>query len=393
MKYQLFYLFLFISGLVSSQNFSFEQGTVEPKSYLEEIGFDLVYEKIVIAVKINNKTYRFLVDTGAPNLISKELFEEIKPKAVRKIEVSDANDAKDSLQLTVIDTIKIGNLIFKNTVALVSDLKSHPALNCYGIDGFIGSNLLKDSAILFDLVNKKIVLTDDSKKFQLNTKASKLKLVGAQKSPYVEIKLLRSDKKKATETLLIDTGMDGLYDISNRAFGIFKNEGTVLKEVATSTGGSGMGLFGTDNSNQQTLVQVNGFSLNNFTFKNVITITSEDDNSKLGLEILKHGVMVLDFKRKKFYFEANGTVELQRNPQKINLTVVDNKFVIGFIWDENLKKLVSFGDEVLQINDVDYSNLNFCEMFSYNKTLSKDKPYQLTVRTKDNKIITLNIEP
>jgi hypothetical protein len=103
--------------------------------------------------------------------------------------------------------------------------------------------------------------------------------------------------------------------------------------------------------------------------------------------------MVLDFKRKKFYFEANGTVELQRNPQKINLTVVDNKFVIGFIWDENLKKLVSFGDEVLQINDVDYSNLTFCEMFSHNKTLSKDKPYQLTVRTKDNKIITLNIEP
>jgi predicted aspartyl protease len=314
MKKLFLILFLFLFVITHSQKISLDQGIVEPHKYYEEISIEMVYEKMVVPVTINNKTYRFLVDTGAPNIISNELFEELRIKPIRTLGVSDANESTGNLLLTVIEKIQLGSIHYKNTVALVSDLKNHPALGCYNIDGFIGSNLLKNSVVKFDLSNKKMILTDDSKKLNLNSKPIKLKLIGAQKSPYVEVSFIRSKSKKATELLLIDTGMDGFYDISKRAFKIFNEEGDMVTVLSESIGSSGMGLFGGGEESLKKLIQLKGITLHQTTFENIITSTTKDNNSRLGLDILNHGIMVIDFKSKKFYFEGEEKVILDHIP-------------------------------------------------------------------------------
>ena len=280
MKKLFLILFLFLFVITHSQKISLDQGIVEPHKYYEEISIEMVYEKMVVPVTINNKTYRFLVDTGAPNIISNELFEELRIKPIRTLGVSDANESTGNLLLTVIEKIQLGSIHYKNTVALVSDLKNHPALGCYNIDGFIGSNLLKNSVVKFDLSNKKMILTDDSKKLNLNSKPIKLKLIGAQKSPYVEVSFIRSKSKKATELLLIDTGMDGFYDISKRAFKIFNEEGDMVTVLSESIGSSGMGLFGGGEESLKKLIQLKGITLHQTTFENIITSTTKDNNSR-----------------------------------------------------------------------------------------------------------------
>ena len=50
------------------------------KKYYEVIDFEIVMKKIVIPVTINNKEYKFLLDTGAPNIISKTVFNDIIKK-------------------------------------------------------------------------------------------------------------------------------------------------------------------------------------------------------------------------------------------------------------------------------------------------------------------------
>lgn len=391
---KIFHLFLivFISS-VQAQKISISQGFVEPKKYLEEIHFDLVYEKIIVPVNINDKSYRFLVDTGAPNIISNELFEELKLESLKTLEVSDANESKDNMILTIVDKIELGSIHFKNTVALVSDLKNHPALGCYQIDGFIGSNLLKNSVVKFDLKNKIMTLTDDSKKLNLNTKPIKLKLIGAQKAPYVEISFLRTSNKKATELLLIDTGMDGFYDISKRAFEIFNNEGDIVTVISENNGSSGMGLFGGGEESLKKLIQLKGITLHQTTFENIITSTTKDKNSRLGLDILKHGTMVIDFKTKKFYFEGEEKVILDHIPSKLDLTIIDGKFVVGLVWDNDLKEKLTYGDIIIKINDDDFTQMEICEIIEARKKREKGKPFDITVQTKDNSIITLNIQP
>jgi hypothetical protein len=73
-------LFMFTCGKIKAQESTFGQGKIQSKQYYEEIDFELLHDKIVLPVTINNKVYKFLLDTGAPNVISERLIKEIKSK-------------------------------------------------------------------------------------------------------------------------------------------------------------------------------------------------------------------------------------------------------------------------------------------------------------------------
>ena len=66
-------LIVFVSQFFVAQNVDFDKGTILQKKYYEVIQYESVYDKIIIPVTINGKNYRFLLDTGAPNLISNEV--------------------------------------------------------------------------------------------------------------------------------------------------------------------------------------------------------------------------------------------------------------------------------------------------------------------------------
>ena len=180
-------LFLFVSSFLFSQKLAFDQGKINQKNYYEVISFELVNDKIILPVVINNKTFKFLLDTGAPNVISKTVLAEINVQKTKKINVSDANNQSDEMEMVAIESMKLGNLSFENNVALVSDLDNHFILKCFKMDGFIGSNLFRNSVLKISLKDKKIIITDNIKNLQTTAKASKLLLVGEQKSPYVQI--------------------------------------------------------------------------------------------------------------------------------------------------------------------------------------------------------------
>ena len=213
-KLNLSILFLLLSSLIFAQKIGFNQGKIIQKNYYEEINFELVNNKIIIPVDINNKTYKFLLDTGAPNVISKSVSEEINIQNSKKIIVSDANNQMDQMEMVAIESIKLGDLSFENNVALVSDLDNHFVLKCFKIDGFIGSNLFRNSVVKISLKDKKIIITNHIKNLQTSAKPTKMVLVGEQKSPYVEINFSNDKKRKVTEHVLMDTGMDGLYEMS-----------------------------------------------------------------------------------------------------------------------------------------------------------------------------------
>ena len=186
MKKLLFpFILLFVVGLQAQRVNLSKLGDV-PRNYYEEIPFEFVSEKILIPVEIEGETYRFILDTGAPNVISKRLFEKLGGKAVSSLRVSDANNQSSQMNVANLSEIKLGNALFKNIPALVNLDDSNVVFRCFQIDGLLGSNVLSTSVVQFDLPNKKVILTDQRKKLQLdNANREKLELVGKQKSPYV----------------------------------------------------------------------------------------------------------------------------------------------------------------------------------------------------------------
>ena len=384
------FLFFFISTFLFAQQVNFDAGIIAQKKFFETIPYESVFGKIVIPVEINNKSYRFLLDTGAPNLISKEIYEALNINKLDSILISDANNLVQKMFATNIPKIQLKDLVFENQVALVFDFKQHALLNCFNIDGIIGSNLLKNSILKVSKTEQKIYITDQIKLLQPKSKPAKLKLIGSQKAPYIVTNLVGIGKTKAVDYVLIDTGMDGMYEMSNRVFDAFEKH-QIFETLATSTGVSGIGLFGAGEPKEQKLFHVKTAQFAAQTFENMFVNTTVDNNSRIGLDFLDHTDFIIDFKHKKVYFEGKNTVVLTDKAPKYEPTMMDNQFVIGLVWDQNLAQEMKFGDKIISIDNTNINEIDFCDILSLKEQMKDKKNYKIEIKTKEEQIKTIEI--
>ncbi len=385
MKYLLISL-LFVS-LSHSQNINLSTGSIKESDYYQEVPFEIVLGKIIIPVTINTKSYHFILDTGAPNLISNKILKEINSTPISKIAVKDGNNTQDSLEIINVAAIQLGNITFENQTALVSDIENHPFLKCYPIDGFIGSNLFRNSILKISLKDKKIIITDKIKSLKPTEKPTEMQVIGSQGKPCIWIEY----HKKAREQALIDTGMDGFYDLSNRSYAVLKKEG-IYEILAKSLGYGNISLFGTGIQNEQEQLNIPYFKINQSVFKNVSTNTHEEHTSGIGLDFFNYGDGILDFIHHKFYFENAISEQLMNAPEKYSATYINNKYVIDFVWDLDLKSKIKPGNEVLRIDQFNIKEMSPCELLTVKPYLKSHKNYEMEVKLEDNSVIQLRIE-
>jgi predicted aspartyl protease len=364
--------------------------TDRPDGYYEKIDFEFTDNKIIIPVSIDGTVYRFLFDTGAPNVISKDLFRKINPKVLKTTKTHDAAGNSDDLKIVSIPEIHIGKAVFKKTKALVYDLSNIDIFKCYDIDGFIGSNLLKNSIVQIDFTKKTLILTDNHRNMDLEKSGSvKMAVLGEQSSPFIFIELKGS--KNARDQVMIDTGMDGFYDLSHRSYDIFKNN-EILKDLATATGGSIVSLFGNEQMTEQHRVLVPELNVAGVKFKGLVTITTADNISRIGIDMLKHGITTIDFKNKRFYFDADGeTVDVSKPLPGFTPTVENGRLVVGYVWDKKLKSKLSYGDEIIKIQDTDISKMKFCDFLKQKHIFEKADTLSIVFKTKTGDISNITI--
>ena len=390
MKLKLILSLLFVNSIIFGQ-INFNQGKINDKEYYEVIPYETEIGKIILPVTINNKTYRFLLDTGAPNLFSTELLKEINVAEGASINVNDANNQDQKMKFAVVPQLKIGNLVFENQAGLIYNFEEHNLLSCYKIDGFIGSNLLRNSIIKMNGANKTIIITNKIKSLKIDKKPIKMKLYGNQKSPFVELKFVGKNNEKASDMVLVDTGMDGLYDMSKRAYTIFENS-KIFEALYTAKGIGDSGLFGAGDSSEQKLLEIENANLNQQIINNIMVSTTLDDNSRIGLDFLKYGDITLDFLNKKFYFESPKTIDVKEKTPKFFTSVQNDKVVIGIVWDEKLKLLMNTGDEVISADQIDITNISLCDFLRLKKEWKNKESYILKLKNKEGQISEITIE-
>lgn len=391
MKIRSILLFIFTCTQLFSQDIDLDRGSLAKRKYFEVIDYKLAKEKIIIPVEINGKFYNFLLDTGAPNMISKRLFDELNLVEINAANIKDANNLIKTMHFTEIPSLKIGELKFDNQLALIYDFENNNLFKCYNIDGFIGSNLFKNSILKISTDKQKIYITNNIKNLNPKKKPLKIELIGAQKSPYVKFNFVGKNNNKASEMVLIDTGMDGYYDMANQNFNYFKESG-IFEIVGESKGVSGIGIFGAGPPSLQHLLRVESGVLNTTSIKNLIIETMDDTNSRIGLEFFKHGDLIIDFKHKKAYFEASDTVVLENTIPKFTPTMVENTFVIGIVWDESLAKLMSSGDEIISIDSYKVNEMTPCEIMDLRNVFKEKTNYVIEIKNKQNITVPINIQ-
>ncbi|WP_353086363.1 retropepsin-like aspartic protease [Flavobacterium sp.] len=375
-------------GQIWAQDFKLDAGKISQKEFLEEVDFELEHGKIVIPVSLAGQTYRFLLDTGAPNIVSKRVANILNPASKRDVNVVDANNKTQNMEMVPLPEMRLGSLQFENGVAIVVDLDNHPVLKCYRLHGFVGSNFFKNAVLHVDYAAKKIKISHTIKSFSPQTKGFPMQLVGQQLAPYVALEHQSEGCNEGSEFALLDTGMDGFYDLSNRVYADFK-KGEVVKTLSESKGVVSLGLFEKLEPSPHRLVQIQKMKINGITFANIITETTDDDNSRIGLDAFKLGKVTLDFHKKKWYYEAPTQNDLsQKNPQ-FTPTLIDQRLVVGIVWDETLKSKIQFGNPIVRIDQHSLEKLSVCDIVGLKERIASQSALEIEIINNTGETVTI----
>jgi predicted aspartyl protease len=393
MKFLRFTLIFLLSVSLYGQGINFNKGKSTKKNYYTEISYMEVQGKIIIPVTIEGNTYQFLLDTGATNMITSYLHERINSKFLNQIRVNDANSKKRQLNVVSIPLITLGNVSFKNTPTIVNSKETNFIFDCFKIDGIIGSNMLRRSIVQI-LPKKKLVKlssSTDQITYDKND-ALDLTLKGRQSSPYIWINLQGDDNAK--EHILFDTGMKGFYDLSKNNYDSFVKKNIFLL-LSQSIGANSIGLFGPSEKNELFRLLTPKIMIDDCVFENVITTTTSSRNSRIGAEILDYGSVILDFKNKKFEFSPfQETVDLNKKVLGIDAIILDNKIVVGIVWDENLRDKINYGEEIISVNGKNYADSDLCDIITEESIIDAGDSFEFEFKDAKGfiKKITLNKE-
>ncbi|MCB0383142.1 MAG: hypothetical protein KDD05_07555 [Psychroserpens sp.] len=132
--------------------------------------------------------------------------------------------------------------------------------------------------------------------------------------------------------------------------------------------------------------------INNFEINNLITHTTKGSHSKMGAELLNYGIMTIDYKSKRFYFNSYGNPLNTDGDFGFTQTLKNNKLVVGYVWDEDLKHKMSYGDEILAINNEEFNASTFCDYVTKKSILKSSSKLSLKVKTHEGNILDLELE-
>ena len=401
-------LTLFVSSLLAQDIDNLNQGSIKQESYFQKIPYQNIGGMLIVPVSINGKTYNFCFDTGAPLAISDKIFKELNLPIIRQEKVRDASDRVEDTKVISLPELHLQGITFINTIGLVLNEESD-WIKCFGIDGFIGSNMLRNSAVKIDEQSKHIIITNNVERLSIkNGEWQDMKLDPYQSRPFIKIDLYQGEQVFVTDVVIFDTGFTGFYTMVTRFYNqcndwcntfFNDNDCVFFDKIAESEGSFTFSIYGVAENQRHLLLNIPKLDINRTIFNNVVITATNDSTSRIGSELLQYGKVTLDFINKRFYFEAFEYIAkdgLSERPWAIGTTWQNDKLVVGIIWDKELESQINLGDEILSINGIDIRDIQSMSSSEYstfyNKTSSnKERIYELK-DIKTGKIKTVKIK-
>lgn len=384
MKKYLYLAFVFLIISCGSLSKTYNSGSLLTEYYKEVLPFNYDNNLAIIEVVINSKKYNFLVDTGAPTVISSSIYKDINVKPAHQISVSDSQGQKDKKEVVIVPEIKLGNLTYNNIGAVVASLDDVFEFKCMKIDGIIGANQMAKSFWKFDYQNHEITITEQLSNYELSSYKDTLSFTTSmQKTPYV-----KGTINGLTTSFTYDTGFTGHIDVSKKladfpdALGI------------TRLGNSSVGLYDAIDSVSTRTVKMDSVKIGAIDMKT--QIVDLDHGSLIGNKFMNKHEVIMDWSSQKIYLKkVKEYQDIQETSFGFNFRIKDNKAIVTGLIKEFPNEL-ELGDQLLSINDFDFrdinkdnacekwNNYNITELDTVNITYQRDSvEYKITLLRKE----------
>ncbi len=283
------------------------------------VPFKLCNNNIFVTARINDDPteYRFLVDTGAPNVVSAKVAAALRLEKVTELTAVDSAGNSQATRLVSIKKLRLGDATVNNSFALVNDFQTFAKIGLE-IDGFIGSNFLKFFKVTIDYQLQQLTFAQSTGKT-----AGPGAVITLAMNDIGQIHTLGNIPGSAQPLpLQIDTGASGncyllvpetLYQQMPEAFS---------ETVINCLGRQSSGLFGQSAVSRITRIkklQIGGLNLQNLpvqvTGGNMVNLCNR---------FLTHFTVTIDY--------PAATLRLIPNP---NAPISDNLLSYGFAYGQN----------------------------------------------------------
>lgn len=352
------------------------------KNYFIVLPYQVVGEHLVVQATVRGKERKFIFDTGAPTVVQQTWYSH---NDTRKIKIQDANDVSDSTGFAIVDSIQVGSVVFENIPAAV--LKGDDIISkCFKIDGFIGSNLLRNSIVQFDTNRKVILITDNKDSLKLSKKYATKMLLDNQSSPLITVKISETE----TEIILFDSGSSDFHNQSHLYIKNYKNR-QIFSDSLNGFGSEGGGLWGFEKEKKQQKFKIPSLKIGNTEITNTWTTVTDDWRSRIGLKLLDYGKVTIDYRHRKFYFEPKSSLQPHEGKSwPISPTVKDGKLYVGLVWGSYADK-VKLGDEIIEIDgQAPKINTTICDLI-LDDPLRNKQSATLKLKSADGTLKTITI--
>ncbi|MFW6029831.1 MAG: aspartyl protease family protein [Halanaerobiales bacterium] len=347
--------------------------------------FEYKAKVVLINVEINNKEkLKFILDTGSPTVIDKNIAQQLELKEEMDISVGDSSGEIRKNSITILDNLEIGSMKIKDTPVLISDLSMIQAIG-YDINGILGSDILRFFKLIINYKEENIVFSTD-KKFETKEETYNIKFDMDQ----MFIPNINFDFKGNKLPGLIDTAYNGYIAIPS-ALVIQNKEYFAERRMIESSGNMSKGAFDEYQENCYQL-ELYDFAIGDIEFDKIPIITSE--YGLVGNEFLEKFTVVINYLSEELILIKNSK-DFKRNIYDTGLSLSRNdvdEIIVSGLWEDSSAERagILIGDKILEINDKKIEDYSLIEIWEILKDPLIENFNFLIIR--DNKELTITIK-
>jgi hypothetical protein len=357
------------------------------KKYIR-IPFKMVNNLIIIPVKINNTTLKFILDTGVKNTLVTELFidDSLQINPTNKIKIVGFGEGKplDAYKSESND-FQIGSLYGKNLSIMIMAENVFQLTEKLGtkVNGLIGYDIFKDYRVEINTNSLliKVFNPEYSKLKYLHSDTIPIKIVDGK--PFINSEVTTTDGKKVSTNLIIDTG-------ASDALWLFQNidKGIVLPQKSFEMF-LGMGINGDISGHK---ARINSIRLGKFLLNNPIVsfpdsqsvnplITKDNRDGNIGMEVFRRFKVLFDYPNEIIVLQPNNNFDekftynmsgIEISAPCLGLPI----YVISAVYKNSpgFNAGLLIGDQLLELNNrniKEYTLNNIYDIFmtNYNKNI------------------------
>lgn len=359
LKRLLFFAFLlFLLNSCSSWQKTIQYGRLQNETFQEFVDIEVFNGLIIMPVVINGKTYRFLFDSGAPLSISEKLQDQFQYTKVSKGHMVDTDKNRQKISYVQVDTLTIGDIPFVDQTALVVNMEGNPFIACLGLDGIIGSNLMRFCNWQINYQDSLITFSNSSVN---NTPENAIAIPFTTDNQYDMLIDLQFGESTISD-MKIDYGSNGSISLSKSDFNDLNQKGA-FGDVFNETGTTQSGIIGDPIKIDRQITIADTIKAGDLMLDNVRIRTGK--SKLIGHKLLSRYVITIDWEHKQLYLAAVDSVDKSQKTFGFGTGYSnDNKIIIRSVIENSpaWKKGIKPNMQILKIDSLDFTTTHtFCD--------------------------------